>query len=191
MDQDIELIKQLQRGSYKAFNSIYEKYFDFLYGFTLKLTHSHDLTHNLVQDTFIKVWIYRDKIDPSLSFKAWLYKLVQNQFYNLVKKQFNNPHFENYLSYKEDERLSTNQRINEVFDFEAFNRSLQLAKRKLSPRQLEVFELCKEQGLSASEAAKQLNISEQVVYNYLSQALSLLRVEMMPYYTLFLLFFLN
>lgn len=188
MEQDIELIKQLQKGSYKAFNCIYEKYFDLLYGFTFQLTHSHDSARELVQETFIKVWIYRDQIDHSLSFKAWLYKLAQNHFFNLVKKQFSTPLFENYLNYNEDERFTTRQ-PDESFDFEAFNHSLSFAKKKLSPRQLEVFELCKEQGLSANEVAQKLNISEQVVYNYLSQALALLRTEMMPFYTLLLIFF--
>lgn len=188
MDRDIELIKELQKGSYKAFNCMYEKYFNLLYGFTFKLTRSHEVTHELVQETFIKVWVYRNKIDPDLSFKAWLYKLVQNQFYNVMKKQFNHPLFEDYLNYNEDEHF-TAQPSDGSFDFEAFNRNLYLAKKKLSPRQLEVFELCKEQGLSAGEAATKLNISEQAIYNYLSQALSVLRVEMMPFYTFFLLFF--
>ena len=113
--------------------------------------------------------------------------MAQNQLKDQLKKQFNNPIFEDYLIHCSDEQLSLNEQDN----FEAFNHSLTKAKEKLSPRQVQIFELTKEQGLSATEVADRLQISEQSVYNYLHQALSILRKEMSAFYTLFLMFFLH
>ncbi|RHR55688.1 RNA polymerase sigma factor [Parabacteroides sp. AF17-28] len=189
MNQHPEILRQLKEGSYKAFNSLYEQYFDLLYGFIFGLTRSHEQTRELVQEAFIKVWINRQKIDLNLSFKAWLFKMAQNQLKDQLKKQFNNPIFEDYLIHCSDEQLSLNEQ--DSFDFEAFNHSLTKAKEKLSPRQVQIFELTKEQGLSATEVADRLQISEQSVYNYLHQALSILRKEMSAFYTLFLMFFLH
>ncbi len=189
MSQHPEILKQLKEGSYKAFNSLYEQYFDLLYGFIFGLTRSHEQTKELVQEAFIKVWINRQKIDPDLSFKAWLFKMAQNQLKDQLKKQFNNPIFEDYLIHCSDEQLSVNEQ--DSFDFEAFNQSLAKAKEKLSPRQVQIFELAKEQGLSATEVADKLQISEQSVYNYLHQALGILRKEMSTFYTLFFMFFLH
>ena len=186
MNQHPEILRQLKEGSYKAFNSLYEQYFDLLYGFIFGLTRSHEQTRELVQEAFIKVWINRQKIDLNLSFKAWLFKMAQNQLKDQLKKQFNNPIFEDYLIHCSDEQLSLNEQ--DSFDFEAFNHSLTKAKEKLSPRQVQIFELTKEQGLSATD---RLQISEQSVYNYLHQALSILRKEMSAFYTLFLMFFLH
>jgi RNA polymerase sigma-70 factor (ECF subfamily) len=49
--------------------------------------------------------------------------------------------------------------------------------------------MCKEEGLSATEVANKLNINEASVYNYLSQALSVLRNELKELSFLFFLFF--
>lgn len=189
MSQHQEVLKQLKEGSYKAFNCLYEQYFDLLYGFIFGLTRSHEQTREIVQETFIKVWVNRQKIDWNLSFKAWLFKMAQNQLKDQLKKQFNNPIFEDYLIHCSDEQLSIDEQDN--FDFEAFNQFLTTAKEKLSSRQVQVFELAKEQGLSATDIARKLQISEQSVYNYLHQALSILRKEMSAFHTLFFIFFLH
>lgn len=189
MNQHPEIIKQLKEGSYKAFNCLYEQYFDLLYGFIFRLTRSHEQTRELVQETFIKVWINRHKINPDLSFKAWLFTMAENQLKDLLRKQFNNPVFEDFLHYSSDEKLTIGDP--DTFDFEAFNLSLANAKKKLSPRQIQIFELSKEQGLSSAEIAGQLELTEQSVYNYLHQALTILRKEMTAFYPLFFLFFIR
>jgi RNA polymerase sigma-70 factor (ECF subfamily) len=175
----IATLKRLKGGSYKAFNLLYKQYFDLLYGFVFSLTRSHESTAEIVQETFIKVWINHRKINPDFSFKAWLYKMARNQLLDQLRKQFHSPLFEDYLNHCSDERLSVGN-DDDSFDFEAFRLSLNAAKGKLSPRQAEVFERCKEQGFTAGEVARHLNISEQAVYNYLSQALTILRNELSP-----------
>jgi RNA polymerase sigma-70 factor (ECF subfamily) len=188
MKDNYLIIEQLKGGSYQAFNRIYEQYFDLLYGFVLGLTHSHEKTREVVQDAFIKVWINHGKINPELSFKAWLFKMAQNIVIDKLKEQFSNPVFEDYLIYLSDEKLA--EPFQDDFDFEMFNKVLLDAKKKLSPRQLQVFELCKENEMSSTEVAQKLHVSEQTVYNYLHQALDILRKEIRPFYLLFLLLFL-
>lgn len=185
-----KLLEQLKGGSHKAFELLYEQHFDLLYGFVFKLTRSHSLSCEIVQNTFIKVWLNHKNINTELSFKAWLYKIAKNQMLDQLKKQLSQPLFDDYLNYSQAEGLSVDS-TNNKFDFDAFCISLQKAKTKLSPRQKQVFELLKEQSYSVSEVVAQLNISEQAVYNYLSQALSLLRKELKPFYLLFVFLFLN
>lgn len=188
MENNIILLEQLKKGSYKAFNSLYEMYFDLLYGFIFSLTRSHEQSKELVQETFIKVWINRGSIDTELSFKAWLYKMAKNQLLDNLKKQLQSPSFEDYLNHCTNENLTLDSDENS-FDYEAFCQSLAAAKTKLSPRQAEVFNLCKEMGYSAPEVATMLGISENAVYNYLSQAIHILRKEMPSHYYLLALFF--
>lgn len=189
MDNNTILLSQLKKGSYKAFDYLYEHYFDLLYGFIFSFTRSHETTTELVQETFIKVWVNREKIDTDLPFKAWLYKIAKNQLIDVLKKQLHTPAFEDYLNHCSNEKLIVNS-DNDSFDYDAFRQSLTHAKTKLSPRQAEVFGLCKEQGYSTSEVSRLLNISENVVYNYLSQAITILRKEMHSHYCLFGLLFL-
>lgn len=188
MNEETTLLSQLKKGSYNAFNSLYDKYFDLLYGFIYSLIRSHGRTREIVQETFIKVWINRESIDVNNTFKAWLYRIAKNMLIDEVRKQFHEPLFEDYLKYIADENLTVP--ANEgSFDLEVFRRSLKDAKTKLSPRQSEVFELIKETGLSTEEVSNKLNISEQAVYNYLSQAVKIIRNEMIGLGYLIFIFF--
>ncbi|MDO9152467.1 MAG: sigma-70 family RNA polymerase sigma factor [Paludibacter sp.] len=166
----------LKMGSYKAFEALYSEYFDLLYGYIFGMVRSHTQSKEIVQDTFIKVWLHRSKINTELSYKAWLFKIAKNQLLNEIKKNFSDPVFEDYLVHCENNDLAVQADIE--FDLELFRIALVKAKQKLSPRQTQVFEMCKEEGLSATEVAQKLNITEDSVYNYLSQSLALLRKEM-------------
>jgi len=182
------ILEQVKAGSYKAFTQIYNHYFDLLYGFIFRLVRSHEMTTEIVQNTFIKVWENREKIDPESAFKAWIFKIAKNDWIDRLRVQMNNPLFEDYLNYCNNENMTVSQEFS--FDFELFKAALTKAKTTLSPRQAEVFELCKEEGFSAKEIAQQLQISEQAVYNYLSQSIHLLRNKLKPFLP-FLLFFLR
>jgi RNA polymerase sigma-70 factor (family 1) len=182
-----KLMFDLKNGSYKAFEALYAEYFDLLYGYVFGMIRSHTQAKEIVQDTFIKVWLHRAKIDPELSFKAWLFKIAKNQLLNDIKKNFSDPVFEDYLSHCENNQIVAQP--DQEFDLELFRIALVKAKQKLSPRQVQVFEMCKEEGLSATEVANKLNINEASVYNYLSQALSVLRNELKELSFLFFLFF--
>lgn len=190
-EENIVLLQQLKNGSYKAFELLYTQYFDLLYGFVFRLSRSHQQTKELVQDTFTKVWIYRERIDLNLSFKAWLYKIAKNQLLDEWRKQLRTPLFDDYLNHCTNENLVVNSSEDSA-DFDLFKQALVKAKKKLSPRQREVFEQCKEEGFTATEIAQKLNISEQAVYNYLSQALKIIREELnIPLLYLLLNIYLN
>lgn len=189
IDEKEKLAFDLKNGSYNAFEAIYAEYFDLLYGYIFGMIRSHEQAKEIVQDTFIKVWLHRSKIDPELSFKAWLFKIAKNQLLNDIKKKFSDPIFEDYLIHSEDNQLVAQS--DQEFDLELFRIALVKAKHKLSPRQLQVFEMCKEEGRSATEVAKHLNITEASVYNYLSQSLATLRNEMKELSFLFFLFFIQ
>ena len=187
MDQK-SLIQQFRNDSFEAFNALYGQYFDLLYGFVFRLTRSHDLTSELVQDTFIKVWVNRKNIKPDLSFKTWLFSIAKNNLLDKLKKQWAQPVFEDYLNHCNDENLTVSS-SEDSFDFEVFRKLLQKAKKKLSPRQAEIFELNKEKDVSVAEIAELLQITEQVVYNHLSQAKTILQKEMKPFRAMFLWLF--
>lgn len=190
MSEESQLIDQLNKSSYKAFNVLYEQYSDLLYGFVFGLTKSHGETKEIVQEAFIRIWIYREQVDSKQPFKAWLYKIAKNQVIDSMRKQIANPLFEDYLIHSANENLIVSAE-DCTYDFDVFKQSLQKAKTKLSPRQVEIFDLCKEQGFTAKETAVLLNLSEQIVYNYLSQALAIIRKELSSYQLLLFMLFLE
>ena len=56
---DTALIISLQNGSEESFKEIYHGYHMKLYLYFFKKTGSADLSQDLIQETFIKLWRYR------------------------------------------------------------------------------------------------------------------------------------
>jgi RNA polymerase sigma-70 factor (ECF subfamily) len=189
MDDYEKHIIGLQNGLYKDFKSIYDTFSGKLSGFVFGLVKSESLTKDIVQETFMKIWINRKNIDIQQSFKSYLFKIAQNLIIDHFRKQMNDPVFENYLDYS-DELSADTDKIEQKIDFDLFVKQLEIAKTKLTTKQKEIFELSKEQGMSVPEIAQLLNITEQTIYNQLSSALKILRKEIgVIHLVLFLSFF--
>jgi RNA polymerase sigma-70 factor (ECF subfamily) len=170
-------IEGLQKGSYSDFRTLYDAFSGNLYGFIFGLVKSDSLTKDIVQETFLRVWLNRSFLDPQLSFKAYLFKISQNLIIDNFRRQMSNPLFVDYLDYC-DELISDANTIEQELDFDLFHKHLKIAKTKLTPRQREIFELNKEQGIPTSEISERLNISEQTIYNQISSALKILKKEL-------------
>ena len=189
MDINDKYVKKLIAGSYDAFTSLYHIYAPQLYAFIFSLTESTNITSDIVQETFVKIWVKREEIREDLSFKSFIFTIAKNDLMNEFRRQLRNPVFTDYMSLKISEELFEDNQAECSLDFDDFNRSLQQAKKKISPRQAQIFELNKEFGLSIEEIATKLNIKEQVVRNQLSLALSTIRREMGRFAPLFIIFF--
>jgi|SRR5690606_15947780 len=172
----IDYIKGLQRGSYNDFKKIYALYHDNLYGFVFSLVKSHSISKEIVQETFIKLWVNREKIRADGAFKSYLFKISKNIIVDRLRKQIKSPVFDDYMDYC-DILESGESNSDSKMDLDLFVKRLENAKTKLTVRQKEIFELSKEQGKSAKEIAENLAISEQTVYNTLSVALQILKKE--------------
>lgn len=169
-------IADLNAGSYEAFKCLYDRYYAKLYGFVYGVTRSRSMTEDVVQETFMKVWIHRGQIRPGTSFQSYLFKISRNRVVDLVRKRINHPLFEDYLEYCEQAAgPDAPNPVESQVDFELFTERLQAAKAKLTDRQRQIFELSKEQGFSSAEIASMLAISEQTIYNQLSSIMHALR----------------
>lgn len=183
-----QYILELNQGSYRAFDALYSLYSRRLYAYALKLTKSHQDAKEIVQDTFVKLWLNREHVLPSESFQSYLFTISKNTLLNKVRTVINAPVFVDYLTYINDNNLSENN-ITEELDLDEFRKKLNEAKQSLSDTQLRVFELSKELGYNNAEVASRLNLSEQTVKNQLSLALKTLRKKLADKMDIFTIFF--
>lgn len=182
-----DTIKKLREGSHEAFDVLYNRYADSLYGFALLHTRSAAAAEDIVQDTFLRLWNMRATLSVEGSFKSMLFTIAKNQMIDAFRRQINRPEFENYIHFCEDENLLDNSSVEQIY-YDDFIDKLTIAKRKLTPAQRNVFELSREEGLSNAEIADLAGLSEQTVKNHLSAALKILREELRKYHFLFALF---
>jgi RNA polymerase sigma-70 factor (ECF subfamily) len=79
---------------YKA-KEIFEKEFmphlDAMYNFALKLTADEDDAQDLVQDTCVKAFRFIGSFEPGTYAKAWLFRILKNNFINDYRKKSRGP----------------------------------------------------------------------------------------------------
>ncbi len=75
--------------------TVFEKEFmphlDALYNFALKLTADEDDAQDLVQDTCLKAYRFANSFEPGTYAKAWLFRILKNNFINDYRKKSRGP----------------------------------------------------------------------------------------------------
>ncbi|OKS85700.1 RNA polymerase sigma factor [Mucilaginibacter polytrichastri] len=164
---DFELASLLKKGDERAFAEIYRRYKSKLIGAALRLLKSPELTEELVQNLFLKIWEQREKIDPEQALNAYLYKIAHNLACDTFRKAARDKklfgqlllatsssydHIEKHIFAKENQA--------------ALNQAISL----LPPQQQKVFTLCKLEDKSYEEAGRILNIGTGTVNNHMYRA---------------------
>ncbi|WP_306597985.1 RNA polymerase sigma-70 factor [Labilibaculum euxinus] len=70
-----------------SFKKIFEQYFAGLVGFANSYLGSVDLSEDLVQDVFVRLWEKQDEYQNETSLKVYLYRAVRNKCLNQIKHE--------------------------------------------------------------------------------------------------------
>ncbi len=186
-NENILLAESLRAGSYDAFNQLYLLYADMLFGFTFQLIRSRSNARDIVQETFLRIWLTRKQIDPHASFKSYLYTIARNLIIDSLRRRTQQVDFRSRIHSDDFPDFCENDTERQI-NYTEFRRQVNLAKEKLTTRQYEIFELNREKGFSISQIAEKLGLSEKTVKNQLSLALKRMRNELMGYHILLFTF---
>ena len=74
--QEQELVKQLQQGSREAFDRIYLLYHQQAYRTAFFLTGNRADAQDVVQETFVKVWLCAPQLKDRDGFRCWFYRIL-------------------------------------------------------------------------------------------------------------------
>ena len=66
-------------------------YLDALYRTGLRMTRSEADAEDLVQDTYIRAFRFRDQFKPGTNLKAWLFRILTNTFINSYRRKTAHP----------------------------------------------------------------------------------------------------
>jgi RNA polymerase sigma-70 factor (family 1) len=167
-----ELLHLAAAGDQQAFTQLFQLSKHKLYSFLLRLTQSPEMTEDVIQDIFLKLWRNRATLHDIDSFSSYIFRMAQNQcithFKRVAKETL-------ILARLQKEAMPSESTTDNQLAAREVQERLQTAIAKLSPRQKAVFTLSREQGLKHEEIARQLNISISTVKNHMIEALSILR----------------
>ena len=75
----------------RVFEKEFMPHMDAMYNFALKLTADEDDAQDLVQDTCLKAYRYINSFEPGTYAKAWLFRILKNNFINDYRKKSRGP----------------------------------------------------------------------------------------------------
>ncbi len=172
-----ELVKSLTNGDEQAFTQLYKLFESKIYHFVVSTVKSPELADDIVQEVFVKLWEARQSLNPEQSFQSFIFTIARNQILNFIRKLKSNEKLRAQVFLFAQQQSNYTEET--VYLHEAEN-LIRLALDKLPPKQRQVFELCKVQGLSHQEVASQLGISEGTVNVQLVKSIKFLRKFLSP-----------
>lgn len=170
-----EWLQRIAIGDEDAFSAIFHRYIGILKPFAYSFTKSNALAEEIIQDSFIRVWLSRDKLGEVVSFRAWLLKIVANECHKFLKKKV-----------AEDRRISRlgagrDELHNPVADYinlEEVKQLISKAVGELSPQRRKIYQMSRGQGLKIEEIAAELDLSPNTVKNVLVIAVKTIREQL-------------
>jgi RNA polymerase sigma-70 factor (ECF subfamily) len=76
--EDTLLMQRVQQGQLAQLAGLFERNHLSIYHYFLRMGNSPSLAEDLVQETFMKVLVYRQSYHGDASFRAWLYGIARN-----------------------------------------------------------------------------------------------------------------
>jgi len=181
---DQVLLQQLKEGSTRAFDQLFEKYWQQAYSSAYKRLKNHDDAKDIVQEIFTHIWINRETTQIE-NFSAYLHVAIRNKVIKLINKQKNvSPFFE---------LLNTTSERNSYADssllWKDFMKAYEALLETLPPKRQAIFRLRYEESLSTKAISRQMGINRKTVQNQLGKAVETLKVSLLRMLTIIILFF--
>jgi RNA polymerase sigma-70 factor, ECF subfamily len=168
-----QLIAAVKAGDLDAFETLFERYQPSLLRSIAFQMRDVEAAHDIVQETFLRVWQARASLKPALSFQALIYRIGINLVRDLAR------HAETRRRTAEDvprpvppDNADPEKAAQHALLLDALRHAI---VENLPERCRAVFQLSRLEGLSIPEVAERLGISAKTAENQLTKALRILR----------------
>ena len=161
------LVEQLKKGSRAAFDALYEKYRDQAVRTAYLITGNLADSEDIVQDTFVKIYLHSNKLQNNSGFKAWMMRILVRTAWRASKKKKREFPDEEAVCGMEDRTEPSS--LDKVMQHEDAKR-LSAVVRSLPAKQRTVVVLYYYNGLNVGEIAGTLGIMEGTVKSRLHTA---------------------
>ncbi|MCX2453732.1 RNA polymerase sigma-70 factor [Pedobacter sp. PLR] len=174
---DQELWGEIQQENSKAFDLLFERYWERLYSTCYSYLKNEEACKEIVHNIFLDIWQKRETLEV-ISFNNYLTSAARYQVYKVIRKEKRNP-IQLIEDYDQVPHLDwVRNQGEEKMRHEEIGRNLEEVLNTLPKRCKEIFVLSRIKNLSNEEIAGQLGISKRSVENQLTQALKVLRLAL-------------
>lgn len=164
------LLRRISQGDEEAFAEVFEAYYRPLADYVLRLTDELEIAEEVVQDTFVKLWLRRETLTELKSLTDYLFILSRNQTLNHLRQKAKNRVQQLEWTQVMHDTLEDGENTSSVYwDI------LEQAVQQLPPQQQRVFVMAKQKRMKYTEIAQALGVSVETVKQHMKTALKSIR----------------
>ncbi|SMC94018.1 RNA polymerase sigma-70 factor [Pedobacter africanus] len=172
---DKELLDLVKSNDYAAFNELYSRHSDALYGSAYNVLRNREACRDIIQDIFVWFWQNRDKWELN-SCRGYLLTAVKFKTANYIR---NNKVGKNFFAELSSIEIESDDEAAAMEVRELSDLIKRLAEQ-LPGKHGEIFRLSRYAQLSNKEIAAQLGITEKTVENQMTIALKKMKEKLGP-----------
>ncbi len=168
------IFRNIQKGDKTAFEVLFKRFYPRLYDFAFKVVRNKEISEDIIQDIFIKLWERKEKIKP-VNIEGFIFKILKNQCITYLRS----------IRILENAKVSLHNlsHIEELYRIDflrdepyiLIEKELQIEINRiiknLPDRCKEVFILSRLDGLKNREIAQKLGINIKNVERHITKAL--------------------
>jgi RNA polymerase sigma-70 factor (ECF subfamily) len=169
---DTELTLRLAQNDAAAFETLFHRYYRFLFTIASQYLKDPVLAEDALQDVYLKLWTHRDSLDASQSVKSYLATAMRHQVLNRLRddKRAILRHIDH-----QSQLTAVDTTTEEQITLNEYDVVIQQGLNKLPAQRRLVFTLRSQDGLTNEEIASKLQISINTVKVHYYQACRFLR----------------
>ncbi|MBB6498382.1 RNA polymerase sigma factor [Pedobacter cryoconitis] len=170
--QEKLLLNEISKGNEKSFRKLYDSYFHQVTAYVFKISKSDEVTVEIVQDVFLKLWQNREALTYVENIKGYIYSISRNRSIDYLRKLAKEVDLIKVLAaHHQQYDNNVDQKIN-ANDLQLI---IEQALYFLSDPKKKIFQMSKIDGMSHDEIAELMHLSKSTVKNHLSETLKYLR----------------
>jgi len=185
---DIELLTDLKKNNFSAFNTIYAQYSKPLYVYLLHKLKDPEVCNDVLQDIFVSFWEKKEQLNIEISIKAYLFQAARYKIIDLYRLDIK---YQKYLADLAEFMTIDESVITDRIDNRRKLQEIEHAVNNLPEKMREIFILSRYEHQTTRDIATKTNLSPQTVKNQLSKALRILRISYRSVDIILLVLFLN
>ncbi len=177
-EEDQKTVKEIRKGDLKTFEVLFKKLYARLCNYANNYVHDMDVSEEVVQELFYKLWEKRGKLNINVSLKSYMYRAV----YNGCLQYLNHRTIEmRYEEYRKKQHKVYDSDASEEIRTRELNEIINDTLNSLPERCRTIFDLNRNEGLKYREIAEKLSLSVKTIEANISKALKLLRKNLKEY----------
>ncbi|WP_339740772.1 RNA polymerase sigma-70 factor [uncultured Sunxiuqinia sp.] len=169
---DQQLARRIKRGDVLAFDQLYERYSQRLYGFAFSMLKNREDAKEIVQETFLKIWNKRTTIDGSHALRSFLFSVSYNLMIDLFRQRTKD---QDFMARLKDHFNEESIPADELVQLKELTDEVHRLVNELPRKRRTIYLMSREEGLSHKEIAEKLGITEKTVENQITLSLKHIR----------------